>query len=326
MTDGQPDNPNQPPPERPGASTPGEAPSTAAQPNDLTPGEAKTTPVHTGTPEQPTGPEGNRWVTRWGAIRSGLGKAAGHSPDLTPNQQVTRRTFVSFTAFTLLGVAAWKSWFWIKDGAQSDGVQGVLRKGLNADDRIFKHTLSRNHLAKTYPISEAATNVRYNSGLGLSTAGFDAAAWRLQVTTIDNRTLTISIDDLKRLPKTEFAFEFKCIEGWSQISWWGGCRFSDFIRQYGLTAETALDYVGLSTPDDLYYAGIDMPSAMHPQTLLCYEMNGKPLEVRHGAPLRLIIPIKYGVKNLKRIGKMHFSNDRPRDYWFERGYDYYCGL
>jgi DMSO/TMAO reductase YedYZ molybdopterin-dependent catalytic subunit len=69
-----------------------------------------------------------------------------------------------------------------------------------------------------------------------------------------------------------------------------------------------------------------MPSAMHPQTLLCYQMNGKPLEPRHGAPLRLIIPVKYGVKNLKRIGKLYFSNDRPRDYWFERGYDYYCGL
>lgn len=279
-----------------------------------------------GQPQAPAPPRPNHWVTRWTAIRSGVKKATGHSEALTPNQQITRRTFISFTAFTLLGVAAWKSWFWIKDGAQSDGVQGALRKGLNVDDRIFKHTLSRNHLAKTYPISEAAKNVRYNSGIGLSSNGFDPAAWRLQVTTVDNRTLSISIDDLKKLRKTEFAFEFKCIEGWSQISWWGGCRFSDFAQHYDLTAETALDYVGLSTPDDQYYAGIDMASAMHPQTLLCYEMNGQPLPTRHGAPLRLIIPIKYGVKNLKRIGKMHFSNDRPRDYWFERGYDYYCGL
>ncbi|HEY4108690.1 molybdopterin-dependent oxidoreductase, partial [Puia sp.] len=59
---------------------------------------------------------------------------------------------------------------------------------------------------------------------------------------------------------------------------------------------------------------------------LCYEMTGQPLPANHGAPLRLIIPVKYGVKNLKRIGRMNFSNDRPRDYWFERGYDYYCGL
>jgi hypothetical protein len=316
------------PPDHPKASVPaetpdhGEAPVRAEARDHIEPPGPAEARDHV----EPTGPSGPLRQTRWAAIRSGVKKAAGHSPDLTPDQQINRRTFVSFTAFTLLGVAAWKSWFWIKDGAQSDGVQGALRKGLNVDDRVFRHTLSRNHLAKTYPISEAAKNVRYNSGIGLSTAGFDAAAWRLRVTTVDNRILSVSIDDLKRLPKTEFAFEFKCIEGWSQISWWGGCRFSDFVQQYGLTAETALDYVGLSTPDDQYYAGIDTPSAMHPQTLLCYEMNGQPLPTRHGAPLRLIIPIKYGVKNLKRIGKMHFSNDRPRDYWFERGYDYYCGL
>ena len=98
------------------------------------------------------------------------------------------------------------------------------------------------------------------------------------------------------------------------------------MQHYNLQKETALDYVGLSTPDDQYYVGIDTPSALHPQTLLCYEMNGQPLPLRHGAPLRLIIPVKYGVKNLKCVGKMFFSNDRPRDYWFERGYDYYCGL
>jgi hypothetical protein len=341
MTDLPPDNPNTtddanpttPPDQTPqNQATPLEAVSTTPTLPDQTPLNHPTAqepgPVPLTTPDRPEAqdPPMVPHLNRWGAVRSGVKKATGHSEDLAPNQQIGRRTFVSFTAFTLLGVAAWKSWFWIKDGAQSDGVQGALRKGLDIDDRIFKHTLSRNHLAKTYPISEAAKNVRYNSSIGMNTPGFDAAAWRLEVTTIDNRMLSITIDDLKKIPKTEFAFEFKCIEGWSQISWWGGCRFSDFVRHYGLTPETAMQYVGLSTPDDQYYAGIDMPSAMHPQTLLCYEMNGQPLPARHGAPLRLIIPIKYGVKNLKRIGKMHFSNDRPRDYWFERGYDYYCGL
>jgi DMSO/TMAO reductase YedYZ molybdopterin-dependent catalytic subunit len=69
-----------------------------------------------------------------------------------------------------------------------------------------------------------------------------------------------------------------------------------------------------------------MASALHPQTLLCYEMNGTPLPPGHGYPLRLIIPVKYGIKNLKRIGNLSFSNERPPDYWFERGYDYYSGL
>jgi hypothetical protein len=184
MTDLPPDNPNPPIPPTPSDLHDAPTPQSAIPPPPSEP-EAPNSPTATAPPKAP---RPNQWATRWTAIRSGLSKATGHSPELTTNQQIPRRTFVSFTAFTLLGVAAWKSWFWVKDGVQSDGVQGALRKGLNVDDRIFKHTLSRNHLAKTYPISEAAKNVRYNSGLGLSTNGFDAAAWRLQVTTVDNRS------------------------------------------------------------------------------------------------------------------------------------------
>jgi DMSO/TMAO reductase YedYZ molybdopterin-dependent catalytic subunit len=80
------------------------------------------------------------------------------------------------------------------------------------------------------------------------------------------------------------------------------------------------------TPDREYYVGLDMASALHSQTLLCYEMNDKPLEPQHGAPLRLVIPVKYGIKSLKRIGKIAFSETRPPDYWAERGYDYYAGF
>ena len=86
-----------------------------------------------------------------------------------------------------------------------------------------------------------------------------------------------------------------------------------------------MSYSGLITPDKGYYVGIDMPSLMHPQTLLCYEMNGQSLPLNQGYPLRLIIPVKYGIKHLKRIGSIYFSNSRPRDYWAEAGYDYYAG-
>lgn len=84
--------------------------------------------------------------------------------------------------------------------------------------------------------------------------------------------------------------------------------------------------MGLETPNGMYYVGLDMDSVLHPQTLLAYEMNDKPLTIDHGAPLRLIVPVKYGIKCLKRIGTIYFSNERPRDYWAEQGYDYYSGL
>jgi DMSO/TMAO reductase YedYZ molybdopterin-dependent catalytic subunit len=98
------------------------------------------------------------------------------------------------------------------------------------------------------------------------------------------------------------------------------------MAAYHLSEESAMNYLGLSTPDEEYYVGIDMRSAMHPQTLLCYEMNGNPLPMNQGYPLRLIIPVKYGIKSLKRIGSMYFNNERPTDYWAEKGYDYFSGL
>jgi DMSO/TMAO reductase YedYZ molybdopterin-dependent catalytic subunit len=101
---------------------------------------------------------------------------------------------------------------------------------------------------------------------------------------------------------------------------------SDFIKAYGLDQEASMKYVGLSTPNGEYYVGIDMASALHPQTILCYELNGQPLPIKEGFPLRLIIPVKYGIKHLKLIGTMYFDNNRPKDYWYERGYDYYAGL
>jgi DMSO/TMAO reductase YedYZ molybdopterin-dependent catalytic subunit len=85
------------------------------------------------------------------------------------------------------------------------------------------------------------------------------------------------------------------------------------------------DYVSLETPDRGYYVGLDRDSAMHPQTLLCYEMGGVSLSLEHGAPLRLAIPVKYGIKNIKRIGTIRFTDTRPPDYWAERGYDWYAG-
>ena len=172
----------------------------------------------------------------------------------------------------------------------------------------------------------AARNVRVNSDIGMEGNDFEAARWLLVVNKKDGSQRKISLAELMTLPKTEIVFDFKCVEGWDQISYWGGVKFSDFIKHYQLEEEAKLGYVGMATPDEGYYIGIEMPAAMHPQTLLAYEVNNKPLPAAHGQPLRLIVPVKYGIKNLKRIGSIHFSNQRPRDYWAEQGYDYYSGL
>ena len=121
------------------------------------------------------------------------------------------------------------------------------------------------------------------------------------------------------------------------ITNWSGALLSDFVAKYKLGTHSGkefdknnphdlAEYVGMETPDGGYYIGLDIASALHPQTILCYEMNGEELPEDHGGPIRLIIPTKYGIKNLKRIGKIFFTDDRPRDFWFEQGYDYFAGL
>jgi DMSO/TMAO reductase YedYZ molybdopterin-dependent catalytic subunit len=83
--------------------------------------------------------------------------------------------------------------------------------------------------------------------------------------------------------------------------------------------------VAMETPGRGYYVGLDIDSAMHPQTLLAWAINGQPLNWHHGAPLRLAIPVKYGIKSIKRIGLIRYTNERPDDFWAERGYDWYAG-
>lgn len=245
---------------------------------------------------------------------------------LNTDEIIVKKTVVSFFfLFVFLG-AAFAGWKWLRHQTNSaDGAKPALRSVLNTNESIFRHLLSNNHLSKEYSASEAATNVRVNGDVGLKSK-LDSAAWRLYVIKKDGDTLALTLDDIKKLPKTDVIFNFKCIEGWNQVTHWAGVKFSDFMNAYHLSDEETMKYVGLNTPDKDYYVGIDMPSALHPQTILCYEMNGKPLPLNQGYPLRLIIPVKYGIKHLKRIGTMYFDNKRPPDYWYERGYDYFSGL
>lgn len=247
-----------------------------------------------------------------------------NNPELLDNGTIRRKTLVSILCFCLFLAAVVLAWFWIKNSPKTSGAAQPLRTVLDKNEALFGKTLDK-QLTPVYPKEEAAKKVRVNGYYGIKSP-LDSNEWRLKVVKGPGDTLFLTIDQLKELPKIDFAFNFKCIEGWSQISHWGGVRFSDFIKHFHLEELAKREYVGLVTPDKEYYVGIDMKSMMHPQTILCYEVNEKPLPLNQGFPLRLIIPVKYGVKHLKRIGTMTFSDQRPPDYWYEKGYDYFTGL
>ena len=149
--------------------------------------------------------------------------------------------------------------------------------------------------------------------------------------TIDAGTagLLLTMGDVTRFEKQEFVTQFKCIEGWSQYVHWGGVRLADLLAAYPPAKKadgTLPQYVYMETPDGDYYCGYDLKVCQHPQSLLVTEMMGKPLTQWHGAPVRLHMPIKYGYKQIKRIGLIAYTDMRPDDYWTKLGYDWYAGL
>ncbi len=229
--------------------------------------------------------------------------------------RVTRRSLLTGGIAALAGTAAWE---WLRSRPADGNLPWPLRIGLRVNEQLTNDYFNDARLARIYPAS-AIQESRENGDVGLDDEV--DPNWQLKM-----GDLSLSLADLKAMPKTEMITQFKCIEGWSFVAKWGGVRFRDFVAKYAPKESLTNAYVALATPDREYYVGLDMKSAMHPQTLLAYEMNGEPLKAEHGAPLRLAIPLKYGVKNLKNIGTIAFSNTRPPDYWAERGYDWYAGF
>ncbi len=236
-------------------------------------------------------------------------------------KQMSRRSFL-WGALAVGATVGGVKWL----GAQraEEGVAWPLRRGLQTSEELWRSVFRPSQLAPTYPASRAR-EIRVNGSIGLSD-DFDPAQWKMSVVGLTGAPARVALDEIKALPKVTMTTELKCIEGWATVVNWSGARLSDFVRQYADDPTKLPDYVGLTTPDGGYFVGMEKAAALHPQTLLCYEMNGKPLTLEHGAPLRLVTPIKYGIKNLKRIGTLSFADARPDDYWAQRGYDYYAGF
>jgi DMSO/TMAO reductase YedYZ molybdopterin-dependent catalytic subunit len=246
--------------------------------------------------------------------------------ELTTDQQIRRKTIKAFIGFGVLSIVPIGVWKWINSSPKLNNTLAPLRKTLEFNEKLTGKLLANSHLAPSFPLSQVERKVRVNGSVGL-VSPIDEN-YTVKIESGDNK-FEVTLDELKALPKQEIVFEFKCIEGWSQIQHWGGVRFVDVMNYYKIgqkDAENLYKYVGMETPDDKYYVGVDMPSMVHPQTILAYEMNGKPLLKKHGSPLRLIIPVKYGYKSLKKIGVIKFSDTRPKDYWALFGYDYFAGL
>jgi Oxidoreductase molybdopterin binding domain len=245
--------------------------------------------------------------------------------DEETKRQLRRRTRRDFLIGGVAAVGAIGGYEWMRSTTRDGGLQWPQRRILDWNGKLAHSYLSNSHLMPTYSRDQVGW-LKPNGDIGMDD-DIDVNNWEIKVSTDETGPDTkLSLKDIQALPKVEMITKFCCIEGWSVIAYWGGARFSDFTKKYFHSDRKLTNFVSLSTPGDDYYVGLDMKSALHPQTLLAYEQNGKPLANEHGAPLRLVIPVKYGIKSIKRVGMIEYTNDRPADYWAEEGYDWFAGL
>jgi DMSO/TMAO reductase YedYZ molybdopterin-dependent catalytic subunit len=148
--------------------------------------------------------------------------------------------------------------------------------------------------------------------------------WALEVSGLVSKPMRLTLDDLQRLPQVSNRVNHYCVEGWTAVETWTGVPFTELARLVGALPEGR--YVDFQSFDNDYHESWDIESAMHPQSLVAYGLDGKMLEPAHGAPARFYSPIKLGYKNTKYLTKIVFMPQMNGGYWSDQGYEWYAGV
>ena len=199
----------------------------------------------------------------------------------------------------------------------------LLKAGLGFSDWASAMLFRRGHLAPTFDDSQVTPFEKFPiNDYDVDDPGVDLDNWNLTVGGAVGKSGNYTLAQIQALPKFTQNTRHVCVEGWDVIGNFGGARLSDFLKMMG--ADLTARFVTVECADD-YYESLDMATALHPQTLLCYEMYGQPLTREHGAPVRLKIPTKVGYKQAKYLTSLKVTNVLTRvGYWEDQGYsDYY---
>lgn len=236
-------------------------------------------------------------------------------------RKMSRRSFI-WAGLAVLGSVS--AFTWIGTRSPVAGIQGPLRQVHDWNDEIMRTLFRDYRLEPELSLAKITPEPRTNGHVGeIDEIPED---FKLSVMTPDMELHELTLDELKAMPSKEMTTEFRCVEGWDQVVNWKGVPLREVFRAV-MKGQSALpSYAKLETADSEYFVGLDIESALHPQTILAYEMNGKTLPLEHGAPIRLVIPVKYGIKNMKWLAQITFTNAKPDDYWADRGYTWYGGL
>ena len=209
---------------------------------------------------------------------------------------------------------------------------------------VQRLVLSGQPLAREFKVSDISPTFKPNGTftpsdpayLALQQNGF--ADWRLSVSGLVNRPLSLSLDQLRALPNRTQITRHDCVEGWSAIAQWTGPQLGGLLHAAGLQPHAR--YVVFRCADNLggpgdggkYYESIDLFDAFHPQTILAHTMNNQPLAVPHGAPIRLRVERQLGYKQAKYVmaievtDRLNHIGGGHGGFWEDRGYEWYAGI
>jgi len=203
--------------------------------------------------------------------------------------------------------------------------ESLLKKGLGFSDWASARLFRRGHLAPTFADSQVTPFEKFPiNGYDVEDPGVLFEQWSLTVSGLVQRPGDYRLPQIQSLPRMRQNTRHVCVEGWDVIGRFGGARLSDFLAMIG--ADASARFIAVSCADD-YYETLDMATALHPQTLLCYEMYDQPLTREHGAPLRLNIPTKVGYKQAKYLTDLKVTNVVDKvGYWEDQGYSSFYGL
>lgn len=233
-------------------------------------------------------------------------------------EKIERRLFLK--QGLSLGALSLLSGCTLKD---DDAVDRLLFAMSRLNDRVQAALFDPSKLAPTYTEAEVTSPFPFNAYYEEALAPVvDGESYRLAVSGLvaDKRVWTV--ESLRALPQETQITRLVCVEGWSAIGKWSGSPLRTFLERVG--ADLTARYVGFQCADK-YWSSIDMPTALHPQTLMVTEFAGQPSGSKYGYPLRIRIPTKLGFKNPKFVTEIFVTNDNPGGYWEKLGYNWFSG-
>jgi DMSO/TMAO reductase YedYZ molybdopterin-dependent catalytic subunit len=205
-------------------------------------------------------------------------------------------------------------------------------------------------LAKEYSVADISPVFKPNGTFDPGSVEYDAHVaqnfvnWRLEVGGLVEHPMSFSISELRRLPSRTQITRHDCVEGWTAIGMWTGVQLGLLLKAAGLMPNAR--YAVFHCADNLsgepakggeqspgqYYESVDLVDAFHPQTLIAYNLNGEPLGVPNGAPLRLRVERQLGYKQAKYLQRIEITDSFRKiaggygGYWEDRGYEWYAGI